>query len=145
MAGSGSLRITNSTSRRLATHVRIGCPHNCKPPALFRAFFKSHSILCSYLRVMVLLMTIIPSPYWRLFSCYLIIFVYLVAELLFKPWRLRSVQIFSYVSYFLLLFAMCILFRPASECCLFLNQFLACIEFMFVLLTYLILFANCSF
>lgn len=69
----------------------------------------------SYLRIMVLLMTIVSSPYWRLFSSYVIIFVYLVAELIIKPWRLRSVQIFSYVSYFLLLFAMSILFRPACK------------------------------
>ena len=67
------------------------------------------------LRVLVLMMTIIPYPYWRIFSTYIIIFVYLIVELLMQPWRLRSVQIFSLVSHFLLLFTIGILFRPASN------------------------------
>ena len=67
------------------------------------------------LRVLVLMMTIIPYPYWRLFSTYIIIFVYLIVELVMQPWRLRSVQLFSLVSHFLLLFTIGILFRPASN------------------------------
>ena len=72
------------------------------------------------LRVLVLMMTIIPYPYWRLFSTYIIIFVYLIVELVMQPWRLRSVQLFSLVSHFLLLFTIGILFRPASNELLFL-------------------------
>jgi hypothetical protein len=70
--------------------------------------------IISILRILVLLMTIIPDSYWKLFSMYIIISGFLIAELVIQPWRLRSVQFFSICSYFLLLFAISILFRPAS-------------------------------
>jgi hypothetical protein len=70
---------------------------------------------CSGLRVLVLMMTIIQFPYWRLFCINIVLFIFLIAELIIKPWRLRSVQLFSTVSQFLLLFATGILFRPAGE------------------------------
>lgn len=69
----------------------------------------------SILRVLVLLMTIVPAPYWRLFSYYIVIFTFFIAELVFKPWRLRSVQLLSTVTYFILLFAIFVLARPASK------------------------------
>jgi hypothetical protein len=71
--------------------------------------------VCSALRVLVLMMTIIPFPYWRLFCINIIIFIYLIVELIIRPWRMSSVQIFSIASLFLLLFATGILFRPAGR------------------------------
>jgi hypothetical protein len=116
--GSGSRPTTSSTGRLSATRALTGCLPSCTSTFVIARAFVLFDFLISprsYLRVSVLLMTIIPSPYWRLFFSYTIIFLYLVAELIIKPWRLRSVQVFSYVSYFLLMFAMSILFRPASE------------------------------
>jgi hypothetical protein len=70
--------------------------------------------LCSFLRVLVLMMTIISFPYWRLFCINMILFIYLIVELIVRPWRMKSVQVFSFASFFLLVFATGILFRPAS-------------------------------
>jgi hypothetical protein len=70
---------------------------------------------CSILRVLVLMMTIIQFPYWRLFCINIVLFMFLIAELIIRPWRLRSVQLFSIVSQFLLVFATGILFRPACK------------------------------
>ena len=72
-------------------------------------------LFCSALRILVLMMTIIERPYWRLFSINTVVFAYLIVELIVKPWRLRSVQLFSYVSFFLLLYANSIFFRPACK------------------------------
>lgn len=44
----------------------------------------------------------------------MILFIYLIVELIVRPWRMKSVQIFSFASFFLLVFATGILFRPAS-------------------------------
>jgi len=67
-----------------------------------------------FLRVLVLMMTIIPFPYWRLFCINMILFIYLIVELIVRPWRMKSVQVFSFASFFLLVFATGILFRPAT-------------------------------
>jgi hypothetical protein len=78
------------------------------------------------LRVAVLSASLIPQDYWKLFSFFMIIFLFFILEMIFKPWRLRDVQIFSNMSYFLLLLVLFILARPASKYSLF-HQCIFCV------------------
>ena len=74
---------------------------------------------CRSLRVAVLGASLISEDYWKLFSIFMIIFLFFIFEMIFKPWRLRDVQIFSSMSYFILLLVLFILARPASKYSLF--------------------------
>jgi hypothetical protein len=66
------------------------------------------------LRICLLMLSLISQDYWKLFAFYMAILFFFIAELIFKPWSLRAVQLYSNVSYFLLMFAIFVLARPAS-------------------------------
>jgi hypothetical protein len=81
----------------------------------FLQYYVSSFCACRSLRVAVLSASLIPEDYWKLFSFFMIIFLFFIFEMIFKPWRLRDVQIFSNMSYFVLLLVLFILARPASK------------------------------